>query len=200
MLGADSTIFRFSTALRTASQPGKPSEAPVELTTESDRAISETHGTLLMVAITIILAILVLLMALAMLPSGSWMEPAEPPIIITEISHNSKETGKFTCASRIVHLNNGSTVYENDGLKAVIYRNGQKVCVVQTLNGHRLIPSHHYGVKTLGGEGCRTPYWNPGEELELDLSDNTIYPGVQVTVEILEKQTGEIISKHTVQA
>jgi len=34
----------------------------------------------------------------------------------------------------------------------------------------------------------------------LDLTDNTLYPGAQVTLEILDKRTGMVISKHTVRA
>jgi hypothetical protein len=153
-----------------------------------------------MVAVTIILAALVLLMVLAMVPSWSWTEPEGPPIVITGIAHTSEDTGQLTYASRVTLKNNSSTVYENDCLKAVFYRNGQKVCIVQTLNGHLLIPSHHYGVRFLEGEGCRTPYWNPGEEMTADLTDRTFQPGVEVTVEIVDKRNGEVISKHTVKA
>ncbi|MFA7199445.1 MAG: type IV pilin [Methanoculleus sp.] len=165
-----------------------------------DRALSHTHATLLMVAITVILAVLVLLMALAMIPSWSWAEPSLPPIVITGISHASGETGKITYASRVSLLNNGSTVYENDRLQAVFYRDGQRASTVQTLNGYRLISSHHYGVKYVEGEGCRSPYWNPGEELVVDLTDGTLVPGVMVTVEIVDRQTGGVISKHSARA
>ncbi|MDK2890383.1 MAG: hypothetical protein PWR21_1015 [Methanoculleus sp.] len=153
-----------------------------------------------MVAVTIILAALVLLMLLAMVPSWSWTEAPQPPIVITGIAHTSEETGQLTYASRVTLKNNGSTVYENDCLKAIFYKNGQNVCIVQTLNGHLLISSHHYGVKFLEGEGCRTPYWNPGEEMTADLSDGTFYPGAEVTVEIVDKRDGKVVSKHTVRA
>jgi len=165
-----------------------------------DRALSNTHATLLMVAITVILAVLVLLMALAMIPSWSWAEPSLPPIVITGISHASKETGKLTYASRVFLLNNDSTVYENDRLQAVFYRDGQRAGTVQTLNGHLLISSHHDGVKYVEGEGCRSPYWNPGEEMVVDLTDSTLVPGVMVTVEIVDKPTGSVISKHSARA
>ncbi len=191
---------RSSGATRRAPRPRGSPGAPVRQTAKSEGALSDTHGVFLMVAVTIILAALVLLMLLAMIPSWSWAQPPQPPVIITGIAHTREDTGTLTYASRVTLLNNGSTVYENDCLKAVFYVNGQKVCIVQTLNGHLLIPSHHYGVKTLGGEGCRTPYWNPGEEMELDLSDNTLYPGAEVTVEIVDKRTGKAISKHTVRA
>lgn len=164
-----------------------------------ETALSHTHGVLLMVAITVILAALVLLMVLSFFPGGSWVEQ-EPPIIITGISHVSAGTGTLTYASRITLKNNSSTTYENDDLKAVIYVNGYKTCIIQTLNGHLLIPSHHYGVKTLGGEGCRTPFWNPGEEMTADLTDGTFYPGAEVTLEIVDKRNEQVISKHTVRA
>lgn len=166
-----------------------------------DRALSHTHATLLMVVITVVLAAILLLMLLSMIPSWSWAEPAElPPIIITEIVHTSTETGKLTYASRVFLLNNGSTVYKNDDLKAIFYRDGQRVRTVQTLNGHLLIPSQHYGVRYLKGQGCRSPYWNPGEVMEVDLRDQTLIPGAKVTVEIVDKQTDEVISRHTVTA
>lgn len=165
-----------------------------------DRALSHTHATLLMVALTIILAALVLLMVLAMIPSWSWAEPALPPIVITGISHASGETGKLTYASRVFLLNNGSTVYENDCLKAIFYRDGQRTATVQTLNGHLLISSHHYGVKYIEGEGCRSLYWNPGEEMVVDLGDGKLAPDVMVTVEIVDKRTEKVISKHSTRA
>ena len=153
-----------------------------------------------MVAITVILAIILLLMLLAMIPSWSWAEPGLPPIVITEIAHTSGATGKLTYAGRVYLLNNGSTIYENDRLQAIFYRDGWRFCTVQTLNGHLLIPSHHYGVRYIKGEGCRSPYWNPGEVMEIDLADRNIVPGVMITVEIIDKQTNKMISKHTVKA
>lgn len=163
-----------------------------------DRGLSNIHATLLMVVITVVLAALLLLMLLAMIPSWSWTEPAQPPIIIIDIVHTSTETGKLTYASRVFLLNNGSTVYENDDLKAIFYQDDQRVRTVQTLNGHLLIKSHHYGVRYLTGQGCRSRYWNPGEVMEVDLHDQTLIPGAKVTVEIVDKQTKEVISKHTV--
>jgi archaellum component FlaF (FlaF/FlaG flagellin family) len=162
--------------------------------------VSDTHGVLILVGVTVILAVLVLLMVLAMIPSWSWAEPSQPPIIITGVSHTSAATGKMTYASRVTILNNGSTVYENDYLKAEFYVNGQRVSIVQTLNGYRFIQSHHYGVKTVGGEGCRTQYWNPGERIDIDLSDATFYPGAEVRLEVIDKRDGKVISKHAVRA
>ncbi|BBL68556.1 hypothetical protein MchiMG62_17370 [Methanoculleus chikugoensis] len=168
-------------------------------TIKGETALSDTHGVFLMVAITVILAAIVLLMLLSMLPAGSLAEP-QPPIIITEISHVNAGAGALTYASRVTLKNNSSTTYENDCLRAVFYVNGYKACIVQTLNGHLLIPSHHYGVKTLGGEGCRDRFWNPGEEMTADLTDGTFYPGAEVTLKIVDKRNGRVISKHTVRA
>ena len=177
------------------------SAGPSRRTAASESGVSETHGVLILVGVTVILAVLVLLMLLAMIPSWSWAEPAQPPIIITAVSHNNAITGKMTCASRVTLLNNGSTVYENDCLKAVFYVNGQKVYyTVQTLNGYLFIQSHHYGVKTIGGAGCRTEYWNPGERIDIDLTDRTFYPGDEVCVEIIDKRDGKVISKDAVRA
>ncbi|MCM2466149.1 type IV pilin [Methanoculleus oceani] len=187
-------------AARRAPHPSGSRGALVRRTKAGESALSDTHGTFLMVAVTIILAALVLLLLLAMVPSWSWTEPGEPPIVITGIAHTSEDTGELTYASRVTLKNNGTTVYENDCLRAVFYKNGQKVCIVQTLNGHLLISSHHYGVRFLEGDGCRTSYWNPGEEMTADLSDGTFYPGVEVTVEIVDKRDGKVVSKHAVRA
>ncbi|NLM29877.1 MAG: type IV pilin [Methanomicrobiales archaeon] len=148
-----------------------------------------------MVALTIILAALVLLMVLGMIPTWSWAEPAQPPIIITGILHTSTETGELTYASRIFLLNNGSTAYKNDDLKATVYRNDQLVVTVETLNGYYLISSHHYGVRYIQGPGCCDDYWNPGEEIEVDLSDRTFSPGEKIAVKIIDKETRKVISE-----
>ncbi|WP_235808171.1 type IV pilin [Methanoculleus horonobensis] len=152
-----------------------------------------------MVAVTVILAAIVLIWLLSFFPAGSGVEP-EPSIIITEISHVSAGTGTLTYASRVTLKNNSSTTYENDHLRGVFYVNGYRACIIQTLNGYLLIPSHHYGVKTLGGEGCRTSFWGPGEEMTADLTDGTFYPGAEVTLEVVDKRSGRVISKHTVRA
>ncbi len=150
-----------------------------------------------MVAITIVFAILVLIMLLGMIPSWSWAGPELPPIVITEVVHTDVGANR---ASRVFLLNNGSTTYENDCLQAIFYRDEWRICTIPTLNGHLFISSHHYGTQHLKGEGCCSPYWNPGEELEVNLSDGTLSPGVMVTVEIIDKRTWKVISKHTVQA
>jgi hypothetical protein len=155
-----------------------------------------------MVAITIVLAALVLLMVLGMIPSWSRAKPpeppAEPPITIINISHISPKTGKSASASRVYLLNNGCTVYKNNDLKAVFYRDGWRVTSVSTLNGYLLIKSHHDGVQYLEGEGCCSRYWNPGEIMVVDIADRTFIRGSRVTVEIIDRQTNEVISKHTV--
>lgn len=186
-------------------QPGDtgcraPRWPPLRQIARSEHALSHTHAALLMTAITVILAAILLLMLLSMIPSWSWAEPELPPIIITGVLHTSGETGQMTYASRVFLVNNGSTVYENDRLRAVFYRDGERARTVSTLNGYLLIPTHHYGVRYLKGPGCRTLYWNPGEEIEVDLADKTFVPGVMVTVEIEDKRTEKVISKHTVEA
>ena len=182
-----------------ARPPGAVKEAPKLLRgrTLDERSLSHTHAALLMVAITIVFAALLLLILLGMIPSWSWAGPEMPPIIITEIVHTDVGT---TQAGRVFLLNNGSTTYENDCLRAVFYLDGVRFCTIPTLNGHLFISSHHNKAQHLKGAGCRTPYWNPGEELEINLSNNILFPGAMVTVEIVNRVTGQVISKHTVQA
>lgn len=191
---------RSSGAARRGEHPSGAPAAPVRRIAKGETALSDTHGVFLMVAVTVILAAILLLLLLSMFPAGSWVEPPQPSIIITDISHVSTGTGTLTYASRVTLKNNGSTIYENDCLRAVFYVNGYRACIVHTLNGHLLIPSHHYGVKTLSGEGCCTPFWNPGETMTADLTDGTFYPGAEVTLQVVDKRSGKVISKHTVRA
>jgi hypothetical protein len=164
----------------------------------SDQAVSQTHGVLLMVAITVILAILVLL--LFRLPPMTWGTPL-PSIVILSVEHMSDRSPYgLNYDSRILLYHNGTKPYENDGLRAVIYRNGERVCIIPTLNGYRFIQSHHYGSERIEGEGCRTLFWNPGEGIEIDIVDGTLYPGVDVTVEIINRTTDAVISRDSITA
>jgi hypothetical protein len=164
-----------------------------------DRAFSEVHAVLLLVAITCLLALLVLLFF--KMPVMEWEGPALPAVLIESVDHVSDRSPYgLNYDSRMTLYHNGSARFENDRIKAVIYRNGERVCIIPTLNGYRYIQSHHYGSERIEGDGCCTPYWNPHERIEIDITDGTLYPGVDVTVEIVDRDTNRILSTHTVTA
>jgi hypothetical protein len=69
--------------------------------------------------------------------------------------------------------------------------NGEKKRDILTLNGHNFIPTHHYGVQTIGGGGSQGTQLVPRSSIRIDFADNTIFPGELVTVLIYQKGKGD---------
>jgi hypothetical protein len=154
-------------------------------------------GTVLLIAIAVALAALVLL--LFHLPNLGWPWPGEPPspIELQRIYHESEIFPyPLVYDSRIILYHNGTESWENDLLMAKIYKNQTLLsCRVTTMNGHEFITTHHDGVQTMGGTGCQTDRWNPGERIALDLTDGTLRPGDRVRVDIIYKPDNTVISR-----
>jgi hypothetical protein len=168
----------------------------VETSPRNETAVSQTHGTILMVVLTILLALLVLL--LLWMPTFEWYTPhgPEPIIIITAIYHHN-ENNALNYDSRVILRHNGTKLFENDEIWAEFFRNGEKVpCHIETLNGHRFISTHHYGVERMWGTGCSTNAWNPGEKVGIDFTDRTFMPGDLVQVDIIKRATDAVVSRH----
>jgi len=168
-----------------------------------DHGTVHAQATILMVAITVLLALLVYL--LFRMPPLDWAAPlsSPPPLfVITSIIHESdRPPYGINYDSRVILYHNGTVRFENDDLKAVFYRNGAPVaCSIETLNGHLFIGTHHTGVEKMWGFGCSSPYWNPGERIGIDLTDGTFRPGDRVRVDIIQKSTARVVSRHTVTA
>lgn len=158
-------------------------------------------GTILLVAIVIILAAVVMLLA-PNLPEWnlSFLSP-EPSFIEIRSIHHQSETGAMIFDSRVTLYHNGTLMYLNNDLYAVFYKNQQKLpCIVETLNGHLFIPTHHFGVQTLAGAGCQGTYWSPHEKIALDFADGTFHPGDQITVEIYQRPKSNLISRYSMTA
>lgn len=148
---------------------------------------------MLMLAITLILAILVLLMF--RLPY--LYDPSVPAVFqITNIRHDQNGIRNFD--SYVVVMNTGTTSYRNANLYAEIYRNGGKLdSRIETLNGHDFISTHHYMIQTLGGAGSQGSFWSPIEMISIDFRDGTFRPGDMVTFEVYDNTTRQILSRHT---
>ena len=147
-----------------------------------------------MLAITLILAVLVLLMF--HLP---YLYDSSVPAIfkITNIRHTN-EHGALNYDSYMVVMNTGTTGYRNANLYAETYRNGVNLdCRIETLNGHAFIPTHHFKIQTLGGAGSQGTLWNPIELIFIDFKDGTFHPGDLVTFDVYDNSTKQIISRHT---
>jgi flagellin-like protein len=161
----------------------------------TDNAVSQPIAVILLVAITILLAALVLL--LIHLPSFDLGIVATPSFLQIIRVYHTDETGHLNYDSRVILVNNGTKTLENKDLKAEFFRNGTKIpAIVETLNGDLSISTHHYGIQTLGGLGCSGPTWLPKEKISIDFSDGTFHPGDRIRVDILEKNAGKLVSSH----
>ncbi len=162
-----------------------------------DRGSSHPIATILLVAITILLALLVLLLCPSLQFDFAAVRETPSFIEIHRVIHTS-EQGDLTYDSRVVLLHNGTIPYYNDNLTATFYRNGTRLsCTIETLNGHNFIKTHHFGIQTMGGLGCRQEKWNPGEKIVFDFTDGTFHPGDTITVEIYQKPKNTLISRYT---
>ena len=107
-----------------------------------------------MVAITIVLALLVLL--LFHMPSLDYDMSQVPQIfIIPRIYDVDGIPGLLNYDSRVLLVHSGTLDYTNGNLKAVFFKNGQPVsCVIDTMNGHDFISTSHFGFQWMSGAGC----------------------------------------------
>jgi hypothetical protein len=153
---------------------------------QNEHANSHIIGELLMVIIILMLAVLVLLMF--QFPDFFLHPFLIPAFIEIRGVYHTNEQGAMNLDSRVILFNNGTDSFENDNLKAVFYRNGEKLsCTINTLNGYNFIPTHHMGIQTMGGTGCQGTLWSPHQKIALDFTDGTFRPGDRVTVDIVRK-------------
>ncbi|EHQ35955.1 hypothetical protein Metlim_1854 [Methanoplanus limicola DSM 2279] len=158
----------------------------------SEDANSKVTANILLVLITMILAALVLLM----IPELDYYQPEDEPPVIFEIMEIYSAEPDYD--SMIVLRNTGINMYDNRLLSADIYLSrGDKVCPVETFNGHDFISTHHFGVQTMGGSGCRNSYWCTREKVSLDLSDKSIRPGDVVQIDFYFGESTDVISSDT---
>jgi hypothetical protein len=163
-------------------------------------ASSPVIGGILTIAITIILAALVLL--LFQMPNFAWQDTAVPAIFkITTIRHVD-EHGVLNYDSRMVLIHAGSIDYQNRNLMAKILKDEVPLnFVIATLNGNDYINhAHTQGVHIMGGPGCSGNLWTPGEMTYIEFSHGTFHPGDSVTFEVYDNTTKHIISRHTYRA
>jgi hypothetical protein len=150
---------------------------------------------LLLVAITVILAAMVML--LFHLPSFNLGTVAAPSVLQIIHVYHLDEQGNLNYDSRIILINNGPYFFENKDLKAEFFRNGTKIpAAVETMNGDLFISTHHTGIQTMGGLGCSGTTWLPQEKISIDFSDGTFHPGDTIRIDIFQKPTGILVSSH----
>ncbi|KAF1076950.1 hypothetical protein [Methanogenium sp. MK-MG] len=166
---------------------------------ESERAVSEVTGHLLMVIIMVIAAIIIL--QSVHMPELDWEyteQYTEPPVIFSITSIKSISP---TFESRILLRNIVKKDFKNRELSAKIYRNGELLpCTIETLNTHEFTSTVHYGAKLLWGQGGSGDLWNYNQMLGMDLSDRFIHPGDIIRVDIIETATDTVISRDSMEA
>ena len=153
-------------------------------------ASSNSIGIMLMLAVTFLLALLVLLLIPAM---PYQYDPSVPAIFkIINIRHEPNFD------SYMVVMNTGTSGYLNRNLYAMTYRNGKLLpSSISTMNGYAFISTHHYGVQTFGGPGSQKRVWDPNEMVAIDFKDRTFHPGDVVTFEVYDTVTQQVISRDT---
>lgn len=165
---------------------------------QRESAGSPTTATILLLAITLILAAIVAAMLLNMLSFQYSFAPFPAIITITRIESIDEITSQLTYDSRVILLHSGIVPYQNNNLKAQFYKNGVQVNAnIGTLNGHDFISTSHVGVQWMGGMGCSGTTWTPGEMVCIDFSDGTFRAGDTVRVDIIDNSTSQIISRHS---
>ena len=152
-------------------------------------------GGILCIAITMMLGVLVLL--LFQMPNFLLQDSEVPAIFkITTIRHTN-ENGKLNYDSYMVVVNSGVKGYENQNLYAKTYKNGTQLnCVISTMNGNKFISSQHFGVQNLAGFGAKGATWYSNAMIWIDYTDKTFHPGDEVTLEVFNSTTNQIISRH----
>lgn len=160
----------------------------------TESAMSAANATILMIAVTTILAALVLLLLTGM--PGQLSDLSTPVIFqITDIRHVN-EHGILNHESFMTVTNIGERSFDNRKLYARTYRNGKLLaCFIPTLNGYDFIQVHPYGIQTLGGPGTYNYQWLPEKEVYIDYSQGTFRPGDSVQFEVYDRDTGRVISR-----
>jgi hypothetical protein len=169
---------------------------------EPGRASSHIIGIILMTAITIILAMLVLLMCL-----GFQMPHAEaqvPDIFKIITVNHLDDNGKLDYNSYVVLRNTGQNSYRNRYLYVKLFVNGVlSNARLPTLNGYAFCSCDHTGIKNIGGPGTKgnmeysTSRWYEGQDIFIDFNDGTFRPGDSIRIEVYDSMTNGIISQDT---
>jgi len=168
------------------------------LSMQRESANSHMMGIILMTILAIILAALVAAMLFNLLSFQYSVTPIPAIFVITNVIHIDDYTGKLNYDSRLIVTHKGTISYDNSNLKATVYRNGKPLNgVIETLNGNEFINTVHYGVQWIGYAGCSGATWAPGEMSAIDLNDGTFHPGDTAQIDIIDKSTNQVISRHS---
>lgn len=160
----------------------------------SDAGDSSVVSTVILIGITIAVCAAILVFLLGFF-GGELPEEEIPEILkITKVSHLSN--GKLTYAGIVTLRHVGDKSLNNKNYGAYLFINGGSTeVVIETLNAHDFISTHHSFVKLIEGEGPSGSTWGIGQEGKFDFSDELITPGDLIRIDIYERESGKIISR-----
>ena len=159
-------------------------------------AVSTIHGVLLMVAVTVILAVILLAHAL-WLPH--FCDPFPPATFQVVAVHDYDEDGTvLNYDSRVLIRNLGTRNVPNRAITAAFYSDGIRIdCRLVNFHGEDDVPSHHFGIQRVQGAGCRGETWEVGTSVLIDFTDRTFMPGKTVRVDVIDLRTDCVVSSHS---
>jgi hypothetical protein len=172
------------------------------LTPRNESAASTANAIILLVAITIVVAGLVLLMCLSFpMPSGE--APVRAVFKITNIYYTLSGDG-IHHVGIVVVTNTDEKDYRNRYLKVNTYVNGNLAnCNIPTLNNDLFCTidhtglSHLWGVGTWGNMNSPTAVWPAHSEISIEYKKGRLRPGDRITLEFIDTNTNQIISRDT---
>ena len=160
----------------------------------NESASSAIHGCLLLIAITFILAALVLLM----LPKLPEYSSDGIPVIFEITTMKYTKTGSWKYENKLIVKNSGTTSYDNRKLYAITYRNGERLpCKIPYINFQYYINNKPLGIQRIGGTGTDDFSWMQEATIFIDYSQGTFRPGDTIQFEVYDKETNRMISSDT---
>lgn len=157
-------------------------------------AVSPVLGVILMVAVTVLLAAIILAL-LSWLPLLCDPFPSNDIRIVGFYDYDERSGHLFNYDSRIVLQNFGSKDLPNRQITGAFYRDGVRVrCNLESFHGGDPPHSIHTGYETMGGVGCQGETWEVGAKIVIDFNNGTFLPGQLVRVDIIDIGTGCVIS------
>jgi hypothetical protein len=167
----------------------------VGVSIRNDDAAESPLGTILAVAITLVLCVLILLMVVQLLPV-LWYDPTVPDIFrITKIG-GINSYGVFD-ESYMVVMNTGDISYDNRKLSAKAYRNGDHIPDIPYINEQNYMSVRPTGIRLIGGSGTDNNLWNPNAKIFIDFNLGTLHPGDTVQFDVYDRTTNQLISRDT---
>jgi len=163
---------------------------------KGDDGVSPVIAELLLLALALILCALLAACLMNYSCTPLVPSPSEPPEILAIVSVDHYNDKKLTFASKVKLRNIGTKPLVNQNYSAEVYINDVKqYVIINTLQAHDFIDTHHFGISTISGSGPTGYEWEPGNSGDFDLLDSMVQPGCTLRIDIIRKEDGKVISR-----